>query len=145
MKERVIVEDSDTVEEAAEVQMLSEDVLTPFLGECLCVRVMAGAGELCPTCGGHVDSLEFNEICSECDMSTGLLLNCFACNLSFHRGCMPNLCWGLTGLLLTLTQTLTLTLILTLTLTLPRRKNQRMYQAFSLGDNNTTVLLNSSS
>ncbi len=106
--------DADTVEEAGEVHMLPEDVLTPFLGECLCVRVMVGAGELCPTCGGHVGSLDFNGICSECDMSTGLLLNCFACNLSYHRGCIANLFWGLTGIPLTLTQTLTQTLTLTL-------------------------------
>jgi hypothetical protein len=102
-KDRVVHEDADTVQEAAEVQMLLGDVLTPYLGECLCVRMMAGPGELCTTCGGHVGSLEFNGICSECDLSSGLLLNCFACNLSFHRGCMPNLCWGLTGITLSLT------------------------------------------
>jgi hypothetical protein len=117
-KDRVIHDDADTLQEAAEVQMLLGDVLTPYLGECLCVRMMAGAWELCTTCGGHVGSLEFNGICSECDLSSGQLLNCFACNLSFHRGCMPNLCWGLTGIHLSLTLTLTLRLNLTLTLTL---------------------------
>ncbi len=119
-KDRVHVDDADTVEEAVKVQMLPGDVLTPYLGECLCIRMLAGVGELCTTCGGHVGSLEFNGICSECDLSSGLLLNCFACNVSFHRGCTPSLCWGLTGLpqIKTLTQTLPLHLTLTHTASL---------------------------
>jgi hypothetical protein len=124
----VLVDDHDTIQEAAEVQMLEGDVLTPYLGECLCVWMLAGAGELCTTCGGHVGSLEFNGICTTCDLSSGVLLNCFACNLSFHRGCMIDLRWGLTGVpqYLTPTHTLplhrtlsqTLTLVLTLIFTL---------------------------
>ncbi len=121
----MLVDDHDTIQEAAEVQMLEGDVLTPYLGECLCVRMLAGAGELCTTCGGHVGSLEFNGICTTCDLSSGVLLNCFACNLSFHRGCMIDLRWGLTGFpqyltpthTLPLHRTLSLTLILVLTLT----------------------------
>jgi hypothetical protein len=114
----VLVDDDDTIAEAAEVQMLDGDVLTPYLGECLCVRMLAGAGELCTTCGGHVGSLEFNGICTTCDLSSGVLLNCFACNLSFHRDCMTDLRWGLTGYPQYLTQTRTLPLHRTLNLTL---------------------------
>ena len=96
-----MVQDYDTADEAANIQMGDDDLLTPFLGECLCVRGLVGPGELCGTCGCHVGCMEFNGVCVECDTTTGLLLNCFACNLSFHRGCMPNLRWGLTGITLT--------------------------------------------
>ena len=81
--------------------MRNDEVLTPYLGECLCVRSMSEEpGDLCSTCGGHIGALESNGICEECELTTGELLNCFACNVSFHRGCMPNLAWGLTGLIL---------------------------------------------
>ncbi len=73
------------------------DVLTTYLGECLCVRCFVGPGDLCGACGGYVGCMECNGVCVECDGKTGELLNCFACNLSFYRGCMPNVRWGLTG------------------------------------------------
>ncbi len=47
----------DAVAEAAEVQMLPADFLTPFLRECLCVRGLEGPGELCQTCGCHVGTM----------------------------------------------------------------------------------------
>ena len=102
----MLVEDRDTVDEKKHVQMSDDEHLTPYLVECLCVRGLVGPGELCGTCGCHVGCMDFNGICVECDTATGLLLNCFACNLSFHRGCMPNLRWGLTGIICTLTLTL---------------------------------------
>ncbi len=119
-KDRVLRQDHEAVAEAAEVQMLTYDFLTPFLGECLCVRGVEGPGELCQTCGCHVGVLECNGICSECEETEGELLNCFACNLSFHRGCMVNVRWGLIGLSLTLIQQLPLPLTLIHTLTLIR-------------------------
>ncbi len=94
--------DPDAVDEAAKVQMLDDDILTPFWGECLCVRGLEGPGDLCNTCGCHVGVLECNGICSECEEQEGELLNCFACNLTFHRRCMVNVRWGLTGIRLTL-------------------------------------------
>jgi hypothetical protein len=92
-----LLEDAEALAEAAEVQMRSDDILTPFLGECLCVRGLEGPGDLCHTCGCHVGVSECNGICSECEDAEGELLNCFACNLSFHRDCMPSVRWGLTG------------------------------------------------
>jgi hypothetical protein len=99
------------MDEAAEVKMGSDEVLTPYLGECNCVRVLLEAGEICTTCGGHVGVMESNGICEECELSTGDLLKCFACNVSFHRVCMPNVRWGLTGLHVILAITLTLSFL----------------------------------
>ena len=90
-------QDDEALAEAAEVQMLSDDFLTPFLGECLCVLGLEGPGDLFRTCGCHVGVMECNGICSECDEVEGKQLNCFACNLSLHRDCMLNVRWGLTG------------------------------------------------
>ncbi len=42
-------EDAEALAEAAEVQMRSDDILTPFWGECLCVRGLEGPGDLCHT------------------------------------------------------------------------------------------------
>ena len=92
-----MVQDRDTVDEAAQVQMGEDEFLTAYLGECLCVPGVVGPGELCGRCGGHVGCVDCNGVCLECDTATGQLLNCFACNLSFHRGCMPSIGWGLTG------------------------------------------------
>ena len=90
------------MKESANVKMRIDEVLTPYLGECLCVHSMAEPEYLCLTCGGHVGALESNGICEACEMTTGELLNCFACNVSFHRGCMQNLTWDLKGLNLNL-------------------------------------------
>ena len=97
-KDRAFTIDYEQEEETAHVMMRNDEVLTPYLGECLCVRSMLQeAGDLCSTCGGHIGALESNGICEDCELTTGELLNCFACNVSFHRGCMPNFAWGLTG------------------------------------------------
>ena len=50
------------------------DVLTPFLGECVCVRTQA-PGDLCNICGGHVGCTEMNGVCSHCDDLSGDLLH----------------------------------------------------------------------